>query len=240
MGTGPKRIWLFVWAVVAALVMISRMYLGAHSLDQIVLGGLLGLAFLIYYKYFLRELLYQAIQNILNNRHKQFYFIVNTIFFIIFLVLPIIVYEISSQSLPPVNSTYLNNIQIGCGKTVTSNYLLEKGLKGNILGFIAIGLMYGLLMLTNKHNQDVLYLTGHWNFRENICALYLFLTVLVVIGIPGVILGIVIPLLITSPIVGFISLVLAAIWSSFALVYILSKVQNKYRWIAYESPSNQN
>jgi membrane-associated phospholipid phosphatase len=40
--------------VMAALVMLSRMYLGAHSADQIVFGGLLGLALLVIYKYKLR------------------------------------------------------------------------------------------------------------------------------------------------------------------------------------------
>ena len=54
LGTGPKRVFIGVWAVLSALVMISRMYLGAHSLNQIIFGGLLGLSVLIIYKYKLR------------------------------------------------------------------------------------------------------------------------------------------------------------------------------------------
>jgi membrane-associated phospholipid phosphatase len=49
-GAGKKKFGLIIWTFVAALVMISRMYLGAHSLDQIVLGGLLGISFLAMYR----------------------------------------------------------------------------------------------------------------------------------------------------------------------------------------------
>ena len=232
-GTGPKKIGIIVWLIISALVMVSRMYLGAHSLDQIVFGGMLGLCFLIYYRYFLQELLYNSVINMLNNRHKQLYFIANTVIFIIFMTLPIVVYAINLSSRPPVDAVLLKNIDIVCGQVVTSDYLLEKNLKGNVLGFVSVGLFYGLLMLNNQHNQDVLYLTGHWNFRDTKCALFLLLALIIVAGIPAAILGLVIPLIITSAVVRFICLSLAATWGSFALVYLLSKIQNKYRWIAY-------
>ena len=106
-------------------------------------------------------------------------------------------------------------------------------MKGNVLGFVSVGLFYGLLMLNNTHNQDVLYLTGHWNFRDKKCALYLLLALILVAGLPAAVLGLVIPLIVKSAVVRFICLGLAATWGSFALVYILSKIQNKYRWIAY-------
>ena len=91
-GLGPKKVLIGVWTVIAALVLISRMFLGAHSLDQIVFGGLLGLAFLIMYKYKFQELLYYVIQDILAFRHRLFYAVCNTVIFIIFLVVPIIIY----------------------------------------------------------------------------------------------------------------------------------------------------
>ena len=220
--------------------MVSRMYLGAHSLDQIVFGGLLGLCFLIYYKFFLQELLYQAVVNIFNKQMKTFYFTLNTIIFLIFLTLPIVVYIISSNNRPPVDGVYLNNITIGCGKIVTSEYLLQKNLKSTSLGFIAIGLFYGLLMLENKHNQDVLYLTGRWNLREKVCALYLLLALLLIAGIPAALLIIVFPLFISSAVVNYILLAIAATWGSFVLVAVLSNLQNKYRWIAYDSSKNES
>lgn len=123
-GTGPKKVFTFVWIVIAALVMVSRMYLGAHSLDQIVFGGFLGMAFLVYYKFFLQELLYQTITNILTNHNKKFYFLLNTIIMIIFLLLPILVYVLGETSRPPIDATVLANIEVGCGKVLTSQYLL--------------------------------------------------------------------------------------------------------------------
>jgi len=120
-GCGPKKIWTYVWLFISIMVMISRMYLGAHSLDQIVFGGLLGLAFLVYYKFFLQELLYETVINILNGKHRKFYAIVTTVIFFVFLSIPIIAYIIESTSRPPVDATYINNIAIGCsGLSVTS------------------------------------------------------------------------------------------------------------------------
>ena len=220
------------------MVMISRMYLGAHSLDQIVFGGMLGFAFLIYYKFFLQEVIYEAVTNILNGRHKQFYFIINTILFFVFLAIPIISYILASNNRPSVDQAYLNNIAIGCsGQNVTSEYLLVKNFKGTSLGFIGIGIFYGLLMLQNKHNQDVLYLTGQWNFTSVKSALLVLLTFLIVSGIPGVLLAILIPILFNVPILTFVCMAIAATWGTFALVYIVSMVQNKYRWIAYKNES---
>ena len=108
-----------------------------------------------------------------------------------------------------------------------------------MLGFLGVGLFYGLLMLTNSRNQDVLYLTGHWNFREKKCAVFLVVTWMVVAGVPGLVLGVLVPLLIKIAVVEYVCLALAASWSSFSMVYVLSRVQNKYNWIAYESVSSQ-
>jgi membrane-associated phospholipid phosphatase len=51
LGTGRKKVFLLIWAIVAVLVVISRMYLGAHSFDQVVFGSLIGLSFLVIYRF---------------------------------------------------------------------------------------------------------------------------------------------------------------------------------------------
>jgi hypothetical protein len=216
--------------------MISRMYVGAHSLDQIVFGGLLGLAFLIYYKFFLQELLYQMVTNILNNRHKRFYFVVTTIIAIIFITLPVVIYLITTQQ-GPVNQVYLDNILLGCGKTLSSEFLYAKSLSGTALSFIGIGIMYGLLLLTNKHNQDVLYFTGNWNYRDRSSALFLLLALIIVAGIPAIILILIIPILVQAPIVIYFCICIGIGWASFALIYLLAHIHNKYRWISYLPPA---
>lgn len=60
LGTGKKKIFLFIWVVVAVLVIISRMYLGAHSIDQVVFGSLIGLSFLVIYRFWLQQFLYDT------------------------------------------------------------------------------------------------------------------------------------------------------------------------------------
>lgn len=53
-GTGKKRILLFIWVVLAVGTAISRMYLGAHSFDQVIFGSLIGISWLIIYKFWLQ------------------------------------------------------------------------------------------------------------------------------------------------------------------------------------------
>jgi membrane-associated phospholipid phosphatase len=60
MGTGKKRAFLYIWVVVGVLVVISRMYLGAHSIDQVVFGSLIGLSFLVIYRFWLQQFLYDT------------------------------------------------------------------------------------------------------------------------------------------------------------------------------------
>lgn len=98
-------------------------------------------------------------------------------------------------------------------------------------------MFYGLLMLKNYDNLDVLYLTGRWHLREPQCGFYMILTLLIVAGIPAALLILVIPMIIHSAVVVYICLALGVGWGSFALVYLLTKIQNKYRWIVYDSPS---
>lgn len=59
-GTGKKKVFLAIWVVVAVLVIISRMYLGAHSLDQVVYGSLIGLSFLVIYRFWFQQFLYDT------------------------------------------------------------------------------------------------------------------------------------------------------------------------------------
>jgi hypothetical protein len=72
--------------------MISRMYLGDHSLDQIIFGALLGITFLVIYRFKLQYLLYNIIATLIKLEHKLFYFVVNTIALIVAILVPLIIY----------------------------------------------------------------------------------------------------------------------------------------------------
>jgi undecaprenyl-diphosphatase len=57
-GYWKYRPWSYVLAILCVLVPISRMYLGVHSLNQILFGLSLGTVFLILYKYIYQKALY--------------------------------------------------------------------------------------------------------------------------------------------------------------------------------------
>lgn len=58
---------------------------------------------------------------------------------------------------------------------------------------------------------------------------------LVISGLPAALLALVIPILFNIPILIFVCMAIAATWAAFAMIYVLSIVQNKYRWIAYKN-----
>jgi len=70
-GFGPFKIigWLVIVAM-AVLIPISRMYLGAHSANQVVMGLLLGLIFCVLYHYFFQRILYNYFWKLINKRIK--------------------------------------------------------------------------------------------------------------------------------------------------------------------------
>lgn len=91
-------------------------------------------------------MIYSAVGNILSQRNKSLYLIINTITFLMFLALPIAEYLINLDS-RTVDDTDIANINAKCAKELTSESLKEKNLKGTALGFVAIGLFYGLILL---------------------------------------------------------------------------------------------
>jgi len=58
--------------------------------------------------------------------------------------------------------------------------------------------------------------------------------ILIVVGIPGAILALVIPLVSSVVILNYVSICVGATYASFALIYLISIIQNKYEWIIYE------
>lgn len=50
---------MFVLMVLVVMIPISRMYLGVHSLNQILFGLSLGTVFLVLYKYIYQKALYE-------------------------------------------------------------------------------------------------------------------------------------------------------------------------------------
>ena len=133
-----------------------------------------------------------------------------------------------------VNQSDINSINTKCHKSVTSASLQSSILNATAMGFVAVGLLYGILMLPNRNRQDTLYFVGKWHFRSLKSIGFWVLAILIVVGIPAVILAVVIPLVSSVAILDYVSICVGATYASFALIYLISLLQNKYEWIVYE------
>lgn len=77
-------------------------------------------------------------------------------------------------------------------------------------------------------------MVGKWNYREKLSIAYLIVAIVIIAVIPGGLLGLLIPALSDVVILNFICTCAGVLWASFALVYPLCTLQNKYRWISYQ------
>ncbi len=101
------------------------------------------------------------------------------------------------------------------------------------MGFVALGLFYGIIMLKNQHSKDALYFVGHWSFRGPKQAVYWLLAIVVIVGVPTALLAMLLPFLLKSAILRFILTALGATYGGFAFVYLIGYVQNHYGWMEY-------
>jgi hypothetical protein len=109
----------------------------------------------------------------------------------------------------------------------------SKSFSDSSMGFVALGFIYGFIMLKNYKRQDVLYFVGHWAFKSNKTMVYWISAVIVVVGIPTALLALLIPNVVNIPLVKFLCVSLGATYGAFAFVYLISIIQNKYELIEY-------
>lgn len=110
-----------------------------------------------------------------------------------------------------------------------------KSFSDSSMGFIALGFMYGFIMLKNPKRQDVLYFVGHWSFKSNKAIAYWLLAIIVVVGIPTAFLALLIPNVVNVSIIKFLSISIGATYGAFAFIYLMSVIQNKYELIEYNN-----
>jgi hypothetical protein len=79
----------------AIFVPWAKMYLGSHSVDQLVNGLFYSFAFLVLYRYYFREKLFKLVSFMMNpDKRKTKFLIVSTIHLML-LIPPIILYQIN-------------------------------------------------------------------------------------------------------------------------------------------------
>lgn len=95
------------------------MYLGAHSFDQVVYGSLIGLSFLVIYRFWLQEFLYDTYRDLLNQKDRLITGIITAVLWAIFLIVPIVIYQMNLDQ-RPVDANIVDNINKQCSLSKTS------------------------------------------------------------------------------------------------------------------------
>lgn len=100
--------------VLVVMIPISRMYLGVHSLNQILFGLSLGTVFLILYKYIYQKALYELYWEFLLMPAKKLKLLGIALLHIIVIMIPIIFYYINSKQRPMLQKD-IDNLNNQCG-----------------------------------------------------------------------------------------------------------------------------
>jgi hypothetical protein len=78
------------------LTPVSRMYLGAHSGNQILMGLTNGMCMAVIYRYFLQNWMYKLLQN-MNKQKKRLHIAILALANIIAFIIPIIIFNITNN-----------------------------------------------------------------------------------------------------------------------------------------------
>jgi hypothetical protein len=151
---------LIIAAILGLSVPISRLYLGAQSSNQVVLGMILELSFLFLYRYKLHEIIYNGLNNLI--RRKNIGQLILIIFvYVLVLFIPLAVYQLRMPN--PTGQTFRDNMLIGCpkSKTRTGLQMLTKTFEGCGL----ISLIFGFALAIWISNIDIYkYLYDRWRY----------------------------------------------------------------------------
>ncbi len=143
----------------------SRMYLGVHSLNQIFFGFTFGMAWIVMFRYGMRELFYKVFARML--KMKKVAHLLAVIFAHIMLtIIPVIIYSIRSEK-TPMDQVNIDNLNRICGSTTTSLKIQASMFAICILHSVAFGFMYGFFALKNsKHTMQ--YFLGQWTYKDKL------------------------------------------------------------------------
>ena len=108
-----RALWLFLVGI-GILVPVSRMYLGSHSANQVVMGLTLGLTFAVLYRYIFQKFLYEFFWELVSKPVSVVKVVLVVLLQVGFFCLSIIFYQLNSES-RPMNFQDLANVNRGCG-----------------------------------------------------------------------------------------------------------------------------
>lgn len=151
---------LFLTSAIGLSVPVSRLYLGAHSTNQVLLGMLIELAFLVIYRYKMQEVLYNLLNKLIRRKHaSQIVYIL--LVYLLVLIVPYVAYQIRARN--PTGQPFIGNMLIGCPKSKTRTGLQMLTQTFSVAGFV--GIVFGILVgifLSERENYRYLY--GQWRY----------------------------------------------------------------------------
>ena len=183
--TVKAALWGYQLALFA-LVPFSRVYLGAHSGNQVFFGFLMGSAMVVLYRFGLEAQFYRLYHYILDKswqpkKHLTLVKILCVHF--VFVVVPPLIYGFA----PTEDFEYIQILNNKCPHRITTSIGLNGGiLMTSILISLVFGMVYGLLY---SPPGTSLYIHGKWKYHPRLPKLYavsLRMGVeVVLIGVPG-------------------------------------------------------
>ena len=146
------------------MVPISRMYLGVHSLNQILFGLSLGCVFLILYKFIYQKALYELYWEFLLGSRRRIKIFGVVLLNLICIAIPIIFFVINRNERPMLEKD-IDNLNNQCGTDLTGLEVQSKMLTACAIGCFAFGLLYGFILLANTSGYRK-YLLGLWAYES--------------------------------------------------------------------------
>jgi hypothetical protein len=223
--------WAFV-IFFGLVVPFSRMYLGVHSLNQIFFGFSFGMAWILMFRYGMRELFYKVFACMLKLKKIKHLFAVIFVH-IILTIIPIIIYKIRSDN-TPMAQTDIDQLNRICNSSQTSLKIQASMLALCILHSVAFGFMYGFFALNNTPHIKQ-YFLGLWVYKDKLSIFLHCLTQILCAGLIPVVVVIGFGSFWTEGYSRFFVFNASLIVGAFLFIWLTEKFERKYGWIVYET-----
>lgn len=185
-----KTMWLTIGIILSILIGISRIYLGAHSFEQIFLGWSYAAIFYIFTIYYLDEQTDNLFLFFLDGRHRNQQtkvFGTVTALYILMLTLPLVVSLLTSASREANKKIWVANMLKQCEGGFSQEFPMDSmSLYLCVMGVITFGMIYGMMFA--KHNIMLIskYLTTSQLILRKLVGLAVFAVIALVCyyGVP--------------------------------------------------------
>jgi hypothetical protein len=161
LGTGPYYLYMLIPLSTSFIVPLSRMYLGAHSANQVLQGVVNGFAMLVIYRYWLHDYIRKWVNSLLHfyELKRRTALIKTIIVNIIVIIFPMLCYAYNAAYELPASE--VANIIAKCGTPDKKILQIDEKLMQTSCAInFAFGLIYGMALIGNNFR----YYFGAWEY----------------------------------------------------------------------------